>query len=811
MEVFLALILLVILILLVNVKSSLMSRFDALQRKVDSLLDEQKKMRGKDAYQDVRSEQKAITKQEDTITQHQYKTPEIKPELVKPEEKTAPEVKKEEVKKPETLNAPEAFSVPKLQPVKPAIVQPPKPPKPGFFERNPDLEKFIGENLANKIGIGILVLGIGFFVKYAIDQDWINEIGRVFIGILCGGILLGVAHRLRKTFKGFSSVLVGGGIAVLYLTIAIAFHEYEIFSQTTAFILMLVITGFAVALSLGYNRMELAVLSILGGFASPFMVSTGEGNYVVLFTYILILDAGMLVLAYYKKWNLVNIIAYVFTVILFGSWLGSRFDGSNGSMIWGSIIFSTLFYLVFFAMNIINNIKERTAFKTIEITLLLSNTFFYYAAGMVTLNNEAGEIFRGLFTAGLGVFNFVFAYTLYKNSRVDRNLVFLLIGLVLTFISLAAPVQLKGNYITLFWAAETVLLLWLSQKSGIRLMKISSVLLMVLMLFSLLMDWQQIYLMSNNDLTIIFNKGYVTGLVALISIGITRYLLKNEDRTNSDFAYFYATALLVVGIILLYCSQLLELRHQLFQHGFDFATQNIIIGCYNMLFISGLVLADGRLFKDEIVSKLFAFLGVAAMLMYLFYYHWQIVAARDGFFLSGISSTGFVFHYILVCLLLFIAGLTLKRMQGLTDFNEKTYNLYSWFYVFFFVFIASAELDHTVLLLTSHNSIESIDHVLSQNHKIGYPILWGVTSFILIAFGLKMRKRHLRIISLTLFLVTLLKLFFVDIKGISEGGKIAAFISLGILLLIVSFMYQRLKKILLADEPVEEKSNGNPS
>ncbi|MBI3483088.1 MAG: DUF2339 domain-containing protein, partial [Bacteroidetes bacterium] len=78
--------------------------------------------------------------------------------------------------------------------------------------------------------------------------------------------------------------------------------------------------------------------------------------------------------------------------------------------------------------------------------------------------------------------------------------------------------------------------------------------------------------------------------------------------------------------------------------------------------------------------------------------------------------------------------------------------------------------------------------------------LWGLSSFILIAVGLKKKNKTLRIISLTMFLITLLKLFLIDIRGISEGGKIAAFISLGILLLIVSFMYQRLKKLLLADE-----------
>ena len=124
--------------------------------------------------------------------------------------------------------------------------------------------------------------------------------------------------------------------------------------------------------------------------------------------------------------------------------------------------------------------------------------------------------------------------------------------------------------------------------------------------------------------------------------------------------------------------------------------------------------------------------------------------------------------------------------------------------MFFFVFIASAELDHIVLLI-AYDPETSINQILTQNHKIGFPILWGLTSFLLIAVGLKMKKKHLRIISLTLFLITLLKLFFVDIRGISEGGKIAAFISLGVLLLVVSFMYQRLKKLILADEAAIDK------
>ena len=170
-----------------------------------------------------------------------------------------------------------------------------------FKENNPDIEKFIGENLINKIGILILVLGISFFVKYAIDKDWINEPARVGIGILSGAIVMGVAHRLRKKYAAFSSVFVAGAISIFYLTIGIAFHDYHLFSQTIASAIMVVITLFGVFVSLSYNRKELAVLSLIGGFAVPFMVSTGEGNYKVLLTYIAILNVGMLILSYFKK------------------------------------------------------------------------------------------------------------------------------------------------------------------------------------------------------------------------------------------------------------------------------------------------------------------------------------------------------------------------------------------------------------------------------------------------------------------------------------------------------------------------------
>ncbi|WP_245681419.1 DUF2339 domain-containing protein [Arcticibacter eurypsychrophilus] len=291
------------------------------------------------------------------------------------------------VNKPENLKRPEP-SIPVVverqpQPVtapQEAIPRPirnlnyPEQPKQGykepvpelsFFERYPDLEKFIGENLINKIGIAILVLAIGFFVKYAIDNNWVNPVGRVAIGVVCGAILIGIAHRMRNSYKAFSSVLVGGGLAILYFTITLAYHQFHLFNQLTSLIILIVITCFAVVLSLLYDKQELAVIALVGGLASPFMVSSGEANYVGLFTYIVLLNVGLLVIAYYKSWRILNATAFGLTVLVFCLILSSL----TGPTYMTGFVYASVLYLLFFWINVANNIKENSNYSGLKLAI----------------------------------------------------------------------------------------------------------------------------------------------------------------------------------------------------------------------------------------------------------------------------------------------------------------------------------------------------------------------------------------------------------------------------------------------------------
>lgn len=397
-------------------------------------------------------------------------------------------------------------------------------PRLSFFERHPDLERFIGENLANKIGIAILVLSIGFFVKYAIDSNWIGEIGRVVIGLVCAAILIGIAHKVKDEYNALSSVLVGGGLAVFYFTITLAFHQFHLFSNLTAFAILITVTVFAVALSLLYDKQELAVIALLGGFLSPFLLSTGNANYSGLFLYLLVLNVGLLVIAYYKSWRILNITTFGLTVIVFAMVL-AQLTALNYHI---GLVYATIFYLLYIAINIAYNVRESKRFIASDFSILLINTALYFSVGLYLLTEMHYEQFRGLFSASLGLVNLCLSYILFRNKKVDTNVLYLLIGITLTFISLTAPNQLEGNHITLFWASEAVLLYWLYLKSEIKIMRHTSQLIWVAMLISLIIDLDVVY-SHGAALPIILNKGLGTAVFSAIATSLLARLVSKEN------------------------------------------------------------------------------------------------------------------------------------------------------------------------------------------------------------------------------------------------------------------------------------------
>lgn len=682
------------------------------------------------------------------------------------------------------------------------VIQKQYEPEPlSFFERHPDMEKFIGENLVNKIGIAILVLAIGFFVKYAIDQNWVGPVGRVGIGLLCGGILIGIAHKLRNNYKSFSSVLAGGGLAVFYFTITLAYKQFGLFGQSTAFVIMIIITAFAVALSILYDKQELAIIALVGGFVAPFLVSNGSGNYVTLFIYLIVLNSGLLIIAYKKGWRLLNLLSFIFTIIMFGSWLMTLpYDAPAGTYANG-FMFAIIFYLLFFAINIAYNVSEKKKFIASDFGILLANTGLFFGAGIYCLNGMGAIEYKGLFSASMGVFNLVATYFLFRKQKMDSNILYLLIGITLTFISITAPLQLHGNYITLFWASEAVLLFWLYTKSKINIIQYSSLLVWALMIISLVIDWVKLYSIYDTYLlSIIFNKAFITGLFAAAATYCMYILTSKELEKDNDVPLVInnKTIFRIIAIVLLFIVGFLEINYQFNSHFESFNITKLYVTLYYLLFVLIAITITKRVEKLQLPWRIIIVLLAASIVIFLLSEmgFWSL---QEQMLQQNKYRGHFVVHWLSAILVgIFFYKLIYILKENNNSFKE-TFNNIVWVLSIAIVVFLSIEIN----LLCNHlfySTTNSFENIASTYIRTGLPILWGVCSFAFMFLGMRYKYKTLRIVSLSLFSLTLLKLFLYDITNISAGGKIAAFFFLGVLLLVVSFMYQRLKKIIIDDE-----------
>ncbi len=839
MELLLLLVILIFVLIIFNKQKKSETHFNDLNSKIDHLK-QLIQSKEQETQKPVNPSLNSTIKSEEEFSKS---TPIISKIDVQPlEEKISKEDTKEEKLAHVAINAEQKTTLEREIKFEPSSdiqkpIQNKTPKKPwltNFKEQNPDLEKFIGENLINKIGILILVLGISFFVKYAIDKDWINEPARVGIGILAGSLVMGIAHRLRKKYAAFSSVFVAGAISIFYLTIGIAFHDYHLFSQTTAFIIMVAITLFGAFVSVSYDRKELAILTLIGGFAVPFMVSTGQGNYNVLFTYIAILNVGMLIMAYFKKWKIVPILAFVFTVILYSSWMASEFY-SNAFPFKGAFIYASIFYLIFSIASVINNIKNKGDFTKTEYILMLTNTFYYFGIGTTILQTWKPEL-KGFFCIALALYNLVFAMILYRKFGINKNAIYFLLGLALTFITITIPLQFNGNNITLFWAAESVLLLWLSQKSKISTFKFGAIVVQILMLFSLIMDWQ-LYNSENYNRPIIFNHIFLTGLFVVIALGYAIYLLKNE--TSATRFYFltinpkiYKSILSILVIITGYLVGILEVSNQARSHIIPYTSYNAFPILFHMIYTLGVVYITLKK-KSALKKSIAIVISAVNIVLYIFFFNnLPVEELIDNVIENTTYRYAFIFHYLnlmIVAYFIYVVAIHRKDKSLSLLMGNK---IGPWILATVVVIILSTEVMAHGLVFSGNNfnqtelakqfpdnnseyNYRKIDFINSefsvlktQIIKIGYPILWGVLSFIFLIMGIKKQNKQLRIIALTLLGITIIKLFLYDIKNVSETGKIIAFILLGVLILIISFVYQKIKN-LVVDQPQNSTNEEN--
>jgi uncharacterized membrane protein len=543
--------------------------------------------------------------------------------------------------------------------------------KPGF-------ETKVGLAWVNRIGVVTFALFVAFAFKYAVDNNWVGPSLRVALGVLAGLATLAVADRVwRSGQKTYANGISGLGIAILYLSFYSSFGFYHLIGPPIAFALMALTTAMAGAFALRYDASAIAALGLLGGYATPLLLSTGEDRPWVLFSWVLLLNVGALAAARLRKWRVLEALAFAATVFLYGAWLLDRFASEKRTVaalfafvfyglfaisneppifylsqilgavampvIWRGMLapfalsslllavaglgiadwrqrvggisvtfgafwvayaawakpedplflFLTAAFLIFLCW-IPWRILYRGAILNRQDALLLAlNGAFYFGASYNLLNKDY-HAWLGLFAVALAAVHLGLAFLLWRNvpaENRDTRPVLLAIGVALTFITLAAPIQFSEYRITMAWSLEMAALAWIGARTNSKGLNYAALAIFVLVLFRLdgIDSWMY---SSPAAYQPVFNARFLTFLIAAAASWASAYWTKAEWQAlvfylGGHFVMLWILSLEALGWVARGASAENLLSAQS-------AAVSIMMACYALLLIgAGVVYRSG--------------------------------------------------------------------------------------------------------------------------------------------------------------------------------------------------------------------------
>lgn len=450
-------------------------------------------------------------------------------------------------------------------PSRPSPVVPP-PVMPRFEARQQEepersLESRIGSQWFNRIGIFAVLIGMAWFLKYAIDNHWIGPTGRVLIGLLAGIALIVWSERFRaRGYAAFSYSLKAVGSGILYLSLWAAFSLYHLVPGTVAFFGMIAVTAFNGFLAWMQDSELLAVYAIGGAFCTPMLVSTGQNHEITLFSYALVLDVAVLILVALRPWSRLLTGAFFTTAFYAAGWYGVFYTAQQFGR---TAFFFACFFLLFALAPRLARIDPVSP-----------------EAGVSSLTpawDQLATILLPVLNAGLGFFAF---YELMEDTNAKgaepwvavafaafyllllrlpgrgrwRNSPFLLselhLAFAVVFLTIAIPLKASGRWITIGWLAEGAALLWAARRARSVFLRALALLCLALALVALLI------LNPSASATPLLNQRFATYLAAIGVFTFVAWLgyrsrAEADAEFDRDWPAIAASSVLIVNCLIL--------------------------------------------------------------------------------------------------------------------------------------------------------------------------------------------------------------------------------------------------------------------
>ncbi|MCE5241692.1 MAG: DUF2339 domain-containing protein [Desulfobacteraceae bacterium] len=389
-----------------------------------------------------------------------------------------------------------------------------------------------GGNLLVKTGLLVLFIGVAFLVKYASERHLL-PIELRLAGAALGGIaLVVVGWRLREKREHYALTLQGGGIGILYLVVFGAFRIYDLVPSGLAFAILLGLCALSACLAILQDSPSLAIFAAAGGFLAPLLTSTGKGSHVILFSYYALLDAGILGIAWFKAWRLLNLTGFAFTFGLGTFWGCGYYTPEHFA---STEPFLVLFFLFFMFIAVLFALRQQPRLKGyLDGTIVFGTPIVVFGqqAAMV----QPYDFGAALSAIGMGAFYVGAAWAVFRWRPREMRLLseaFLAIGI--GFGTIAIPLAFDFRGIASAWALEGAALVWVGVRQERLLARLTGMLLQLLAGIALLPYFLE-FAPRGSGLPIL--NGFFMGSVLVAAAGLfsSLYLTRNAQRLRAGEA-----------------------------------------------------------------------------------------------------------------------------------------------------------------------------------------------------------------------------------------------------------------------------------
>jgi uncharacterized membrane protein len=425
-------------------------------------------------------------------------------------------------------------------------------PKP---KKEREWEQILGGNWLARIGVLALIFGIGFFLKYAFDSNWIGPEARVILGSIAGFIMLGLGFWWRKRYPVLTQVLTGGGIAVFFLAIVAASAVYHLIGIYTATSLLLATSIISILSALYYNSVALSVIGIFGAYFAPFILgafnqtaqdSNDTTQLTLLLVYIIMVSLGVIVLSSFRKWRWFTLLAVICSLITYIVW---RIEFSSILTPASAEIGITIIFLIFLLTTVFFHIVQHRQPRAYDFVFLGINTTAYFIISTINLWDKY-DGWMGGFTLLLAIVYGLLCFFTARRSQENFMFSRFMLLYALVFLTTAIPFQFRGGIWTpMFFAVEMVAGVWLSYAVKIRLVRYFSYMVFFVMVWDLLIGYTWF---SSNEFIPVINKRFLVYIIGIVATYTAYFGLRRQRDKTSEWTIIAPLCLIITNLLTLW-------------------------------------------------------------------------------------------------------------------------------------------------------------------------------------------------------------------------------------------------------------------